>query len=239
MLELSLLCEQIVLRRADEILARERVPGDADALRAALHRLAGRGASRLPVRVAASHSRMLLLPWLPQLTTPQRWRTLAMSRLEQGGESAGQWMVQVADELPPQPRLAVALPAWLVQSLRDVLKPRSIALRMLHALGGLLAREPSFDGCVAEIGARSARLLMVRDGQVQRVRTRGFETPDEIVIAARLEWAATRTAQPVSGGEEAVGSASQAPSVALLGGGASLGASLARALGGRRVLELS
>lgn len=238
MRELSLDAEEIVLREQGRIVAREPIAVSDDSLREVLRRVVGaRAATPTRVRVAASRARIFLMPWVPQLTTPQRWRALAASRFEQSyGELPDDWSLRVADDLPPRPRLAVALPVPLLRTIQDVVKPRRLVIGLLEALGALLVREPAFHGCVAQIGPKSACLLMICGGELRRVRTRRYEAPEEIIAAARSEWAAAAATRE-GAAEKTLKPA--AATVALLGTGTSSAATLASALGASRVLELA
>jgi len=239
--ELLVQARELVLRESGRVLGREEFAPVEGLLDERLQRLLkGRSASAISVRVASSYARMLLLPWLPQLNTPERWNSLAMSRFEQAyGEAADNWVLRVADDMPPRSRLAVALPAELLRALSEALKPRRIVSGLLEAFSALLAREPAFHGCAAEIGPDSASLLMVCRGELRRLRSRHVEGRDEILAAVRSEWAAAgaANADPDRSGKPTANQ--PGTSVAVLGGGAELGAALASALGCSRVLELA
>jgi len=204
--ELALRDRELVLHEKGRVLARESFAAGSDALTAALQRLLPAGAA-VPVRasVAAAHARMLLLPWLAQLTSAGRWRSLAASRFEQiFGEAAdGAWILRIAEDLPPRARLVAALPAPMLGSLRAVApRLRSVRIGLLDALGALLEREPRFTGCVAQVGSEGACLLMLWRGELRRVRMRRSDSVDELASAARSEWAAARASQSDSGGVE-------------------------------------
>ena len=124
-LELAVQACELVLRERGKVQAREPFAAADGSLPEALQRLlAQRAASRLTVRVASAHVRLLVLPWVAQLTSAERWRALAASRFEQTyGEAPEAWLLRVADDLPPRPRLAVALPAASTSTLREVKSP--------------------------------------------------------------------------------------------------------------------
>jgi hypothetical protein len=187
------------------------------------------------VRKASNHARMWLLPWVPQLTSPERWNSLAVSRFEQSyGEPPEDWVLRVADDAPPRARLVAALPAGLLRALDQVARPGSIVIGLLEGVSRLIAREPAFHGCVAEVGPDSASLLMICRGELRRVRCRRFEHLEEVSAAARSEWASACASD-----DEAEKSGKPTPSVATWGGGGAAAAALSCALGGSRVLELA
>ncbi len=235
MRELSVQTGALVLSRDSRLLARQDFVDLDASLRGALQRLL-KGAASEPTRVcvASEHARLFLLPWVPQLTRAERWQALAESRFEQiYGEPPDAWLLRVIDDRPPRPRLVVALPAGLARAVRDQLEPRRFTLGLLDALRALFEREPAFEGCVAEVGPRSACLMMFRAGELRRVRMRRYEAQEEILAAARSEWAAASTATDAA-------SRAAVPTVALLAAdAAALGARLVSALGGSRVLELA
>lgn len=179
---------------ADRTLAREAFGAEPGSLQVALQRLLPvRPAEPIVASVAAGHARMVLLPWLPQLTRPDRWRSLAASRFEQiFCESTDGWILRVAEDVPPRPRLAAAIPNALLQSLQSVAKLRAVRVRLLDELGLLLQRERGFSGCVAQVGPDSACLLMLWHGELRRIRMRRFDALQELAVAARSEWAAAR-----------------------------------------------
>lgn len=230
--ELMVDAGEVALCEAGRVLARQAFGTQEGALEDALRRLLPqRPAAPLAARVSAAHTRMMLLPWLPQLTRPERWRSLAASRFEQTfGETPESWAIRVADDLPPRCRVAVALPNTLLESLQAAAKLSAVRVGLLDALGSLLQREPAFSGCVAQIGGDSACLMFLWQGELKRIRTRRFDAIDELASAARAEWAAAR-------GSVAQGGALPG-SLAISAGQASLAAKLAAAIGCSRVIEL-
>lgn len=212
-------------------------------LAAAIRRLVqehpGHGA--IDVRVAAGHARLFLVPWVAQLTSAARWQTYAASRFEQiHGEVASDWVVRVAPELPPRARLAVALPLDLVRAVSAGLaapgagaggarQGDSLRVALLDQVGDLVAAETRFSGCIVDIDAAAATLLIMVQGELRRVRTRHFDALDELVGTLRSEWAAFGIAAA------AVNAAVAMPASSL----DEYGAPLAAALGSSRVVSLA
>jgi hypothetical protein len=230
--ELVVGARDLVLRERGRQLACEPFDNAQAPLQAALHRiLAGRPGAPLTALVAASHVRMLLLPWVAPLTRRERWQSLAASRFEQTfGQAPDGWVLRVADDLPPRARLAAALPEALLGCLRAAAPLRSVRIAVLEGLGALLQREPAFSGCVAQVATDHACLLMLWRGELRRIRTRRFEALDDLAAAARSEWVAAR-------GSESKG-AGDAVALATVGPCQGIAAQLAGAIGCRRVLEL-
>jgi hypothetical protein len=230
--ELAVGARDLVLRERGRVMAREAFGPEAGSLQAALQRLLPqRPAAPITASVAASHARMLLLPWLPQLTRPDRWLSLAASRFEQTfGEAPDGWELRVAQDLPPRARLAAAIPSALLRSLQAVARLRAVKIGLLDALGGLLEREAAFSGCVAQVGPDSACLLMLWRGQLRRIRMRRFDALEDLAAAARSEWIAVRGSEPDGAVEAAV---------ALIGDGRGAAVQLSGAIGCSRIVELS
>ncbi len=230
--DLAIGARDLVLRERGRVVARQAFGTEEGSLHAALQRLIpSRPPAPMTARVAAGHARMLLLPWLPQLTRAERWLSLAASRFEQTfGEAADGWVVRVAQEAPPRARMAAAIPESLLHALQAAAKLRAVRIGLLDALGALLQREPAFTGCVSEVGPDSACLLMLWRGELRRVRTRRFEALEEISAAARSEWIATCGAESDSAARVAVAVLGESPGAA---------AYLSGAIGGSRVVELS
>ncbi|MBV8209861.1 MAG: hypothetical protein JO133_07335 [Burkholderiaceae bacterium] len=240
--DLLVQANELVLRERGEEVAREAF-ASLDSLAKPLQRLMkSKGVFGVSAaRIASCHARMFLLPWVPELTTAERWNALAASRFEQAyGEPPDDWVLRVANETPPGARLVAALPAAMLDTLGRLAKPRSISIRLLDELGALITREPQFHGCIAEIGADSASLLMFCRGELRRLRSRRFEHLEEVSAAARSEWA-TACASDGTGnhrsGNRGVGSRTQpAISVVVSGGGTAARDALASALGSSRAL---
>ena len=231
--ELAIGPSDLELRERGRVLRREAFGADEGSLHAALQRLLPqRPAASIKATVAANHARMLLLPWLPQLTRPDRWLSFAAGRFEQTfGEPPDGWVLRVADDLPPRVRLAAAIPAALLKSLQHAARIRTLRIGLLDALGALLQSEPVFSGCVAQVGPDSACLLMLWRGELRRVRMRRFDALEDLGVAARSEWIAARGAEP----DRVAATAA----VALLGQVQGAPAMLAGALGCGRVVQLS
>jgi hypothetical protein len=175
---------------------------------------------------------MLLLPWLPQLTRPDRWLSLAASRFEQTfGESCLGWVLRVGEDLPPRARVAAAIPEALLGTLQSLARLRAVRIGLLDALGALLEREPGFTGCVAQVGPDSACLLMLWRGELRRIRTRRFDAVEELSAAARAEWVAAYGPEP--------NGASARTALAMLGEHGGVADRLSAAIGCIRVLDLS
>jgi hypothetical protein len=231
--ELAVGARDLALRERGRVLAREAFGPEAGSLQAALQRLLPqRPSAPMTASLSADHARMLLLPWLPQLTRPDRWLSLAASRFEQTfGETVDGWVLRVAQDAPPRARLAAAIPEALVQSLQAVAKLRAVRIRLLDALGALMEREPAFSGCVAQVGPHSACLLMLWQGHLRRIRTRRFDALEDLAAAARSEWIAAR-------GPESKGAAARV-AVAVLGERPGMATHLAGAIGCTRMVQLS
>jgi hypothetical protein len=230
--ELAVGVRDLALCERGRVLARETFGPEAGSMQAALQRLLPqRPAAPIIASVAASHTRMLLLPWLPQLTGPERWLSLAASRFEQTfGEAPDGWELRVAEDLPPQARLAAAIPSALLRSLLAVARLRAVRIGLLDALGSLLEREAAFSGCVAQVGPDSACLLMLWRGQLRRVRMRRFDALEALAAAARSEWIAVRGLEPDGVVETAV---------AFVGDNRGAAVQLSGAIGCTRIVELS
>jgi hypothetical protein len=209
-------------------------------LAAAIRRLVQEhpGDGAIDVRVAAAHARLFLVPWVAQLTSAARWQTYAASRFEQiHGEVAADWVVRVAPELPPRARLAVALPLELVRAVSAGLAGartgagggNSLRLALLEQVGDLVAGEARFSGCIVDIDAAAATLLIMVQGELRRVRTRHFDALEELAGTLRSEWAAFGIAAA------AVNAAVAMPAASL----DEFGAPLAAALGSSRVVSLA
>jgi len=193
-LELAIAPGRLALARGDAEL-RRLAPTSPDA--AELGGLAARLAtseSANPVRVVLEGglARLLLLPWLDALSSESRWKNYAASRFEQTfGESLEAWDLQFASDWPGRDRLAAAWPAPLRTALAACPNVRSVRLAVLEHLGALLAREPAFSGCLAEIGSAGATLLLLVRGRVLRARWRRAGDTAALGAALRSEWAAT------------------------------------------------
>jgi hypothetical protein len=153
------------------------------------------------VQVASAWSRVLRLPSLAQLTTDERWANFARARFEDlYGQSAEEWDIRVARDLPGRDRVAVAVPAALLRALGHEPgtrgRARSARVALLEHLQALLRREPRFTGCVAEIDAGGAGLLLLVDGTLQRARWCRFGDERALVAAARAEWVNVQAAAP-------------------------------------------
>jgi hypothetical protein len=231
--ELAIGASDLVLRDRGRTLGREAFDAEDGSLQAALRRLLPQGSSApITVRLAANHARMLLLPWLPQLTRPERWLSLAASRFEQTfGEGVDGWVLRVVEDLPPRVGLAAAVPEALLESLRALARLRSVRVGLLDALGALLEREAAFSGCVAQVGRDSACLMMLWRGELRRIRTRRFDAVEELSAAARTEWIAA------CGAESKADAAAVA--LAVLGQHGGAAQHLSAAIGCSRLLDLS
>jgi hypothetical protein len=142
------------------------------------------------LRLGCSWCRLLLVPWLVQLTREERWNNVARARFEEVfGDGAHGWEIQVARNLPGHDRLAVAWPAPLNAELSAMRQVRSARVDLLEHLSVLLSAEPGFSGALAEIDEDSAGFILLVDGRVRRVRCSRFDDVDGLVTALRAEWA--------------------------------------------------
>lgn len=244
-LELDVGARELVLSAAGRLLAREAFDGlaasPASSLLPALQRLApSRPSGRLVARVAAVHARLLLLPWMEQLSSAERWNSLAASRFEQvyGESTAPGWVLRIADDAPPRPRLAAALPAPLLDALQSALQPGEVRIDLLDSLGELLAGEPEFSGCVARVRDDVALLMMLWRGELRRVRARRRDASGiaDLAATARSEWAAARPDGAAEAGRGARGRPQ--PQLAVAVDVAEAGPPLASALECSRVVVL-
>lgn len=162
-----------------------------DAVCAALRSLLtpGKGPA-VDARLSTGWSRLQLLPWIGQLTSEERWRNYARARFEQVfGESAAEWDVHVARDLPGRDRLAVAWPVALRDALSAEKRLRSVRVGLLEHLGVLLQQEPEYTGCIAEVESGLACFLLLTGGRVRRVRSCRFDDIEGLVSAVCSEWA--------------------------------------------------
>ena len=176
-------------------------PGIEGACAAARALLAGHDKAQIDVHLACGWSRLLLLPWLDQLTNNQRWETYAQSRFEQVyGDNTDAWEIRVANNAPGQDRLAAAWP----RPLRDTLAPhrnvRSARVGLLEHMGVLLAHEPEFSGCLIEIEIDGAGFVLLLNGRPRRVRWSRFDNDEGLSAAVRSEWASVLAAEPQAPG---------------------------------------
>jgi hypothetical protein len=159
----------------------------ADALRALL---AAHPRVPIDVRLACAWSRLLLLPWVAQLTREERWNNYARARFEEiFGDGAQGWEIRVARDLPGRNRLAVGWPARLQAELAAARQLRSVRVDLLEYLGVLLRAEPDFTGALGEIDVGGAGFILLVGGQLRRVRWSRFDDADGLVTALRAEWA--------------------------------------------------
>lgn len=149
----------------------------------------------IDVRLGCSWSRLLLVPWMAQLTREERWSNVARARFEEVfGDGAQGWEIRVARDLPGRDRLAAAWPALLHAELVVARQVRSVRVDLLEYLSVLLAAEPDFSGALAEIDEDSAGFLLLVGGRVRRVRWSRFDDTDGLVTALRAEWASVLAA---------------------------------------------
>jgi hypothetical protein len=157
---------------------------------------------RVEFALETSLVRIASLGWNSALTSSARWRALACVRLEGGADAAGnpgRLDVRVASTLPPRNRLAVGVEHDIVRQIATAggTGP-AIRLALLDRLNALLAAHPKFTGCVIDAGTTQAAILVLRAGEVVRVRRRRLspDLSDEQVASAvlptvRSEWVAT------------------------------------------------
>ena len=241
-LELSLSPEFAALCEGPVELRRLEAPG-SDA--AGLGRLATQLASSAPEReirvvLRGSLARLMLLPWVDQLTGESRWREFAASRFEQTfGENLQDWDLQLASDWPGRDRLAAAWPAPVRAALDGCANVTSVRLEILEHLAALLAREPAWTGCLAEIGADGTMLVLVVRGRVGRARWRRSSDADGLAAVVRSEWAAVldRARGDAASGDPVLAIVPPAPVE-----GSERAAAVervAQAIGARRILALS
>jgi hypothetical protein len=152
--------------------------------------LAGHDKTPIHVHLACAWSRLLLLPWMDQLTSEQRWRTYAQARFEQVfGEDARDWELQLAIDAPGRDRIVVAWPVALRDALAAHANVRSVRVGLLEHLGVLLRHEPAFTGCLTEIETDGAGFVLLVDGAPRRLRWCRFDTDEALASAVRSEWA--------------------------------------------------
>jgi hypothetical protein len=164
--------------------------GPADIAAALQTLLADHAELAIEVRVSCRWARLLLLPWVEQLTREERWNTYARARFEEVyGDDAQAWDIRVARDLPGRDRIAVAWPALLRDQLAAAPQVRSVRVDLLEHLGVLLEHEPVFSGCLAEIESDGAGFILLVDGRVRRVRWSHFDDPQGLATAMRTEWA--------------------------------------------------
>jgi hypothetical protein len=141
-------------------------------------------------RLASGVARLILLPWLEQLSNEDRWRNYASGRFEQTyGDSLEHWDLRFAEEWPGRGRLAVAWPRPLRDALLPMRNVRSARVELLEFLRYLVRHEPGFTGCLAEFRDDGAGLLLLREGALQRARWRRFGDGADLANAIRTEWA--------------------------------------------------
>jgi hypothetical protein len=150
--------------------------------------------ARVEVEIDAAHARLFVLPYHDALHAESRWAGYAHSRFEAlFGEPADAWALRVVPERPPRPRLAVALPAPLLDGLRGAFGSglRSVRVGALGRLDTLRAREARFTGAAVEGGARHLVVSLFERGVLQRLRQRhAAALADELWSVLRVEWAA-------------------------------------------------
>jgi hypothetical protein len=158
--------------------------------------LATLGKQPVEVRLASGWCRLMLLPWNAQLTNSLRWQNYARARFEESfGEDCEAWDLQLASDLPGRDCIAVAWPAALRVALTALPAVRSVRVDLLERMGELIGQHPAFSGCLAEIDAAGASLLLIVNGRLRRIRTCHFERADALVSALRAEWASLDAAE--------------------------------------------
>ena len=159
--------------------------------------LAGHDKTPIDTHLACGWSRLLLLPWMDQLTSEQRWETYAQARFEQVyGDGSDTWEIRVARNAPGQDRLAAAWPRALRETLASHRNVRSARVGLLEHMGVLLAHEPQFSGCLTEIEADGAGFVLLVNGRPRRVRWSRFDDDEGLSAAVRSEWASVLAAEP-------------------------------------------
>ena len=215
---LNVHADAVELLQDGHTLMRELIAGRelADVVRDVLtpHRLK----VRLDVLINVSHVRMFMLPYGEALSSEARWDAFAAGQFTQlYDETPEAWVLRVVADRPGRPRLAVALPRALMETMKTLL---GLRLRCIHvdALGRMESvrmNEPRFTGALLDMGPAHALLMFLVDGMVQRVRMRRvIPSLEELRASLMVEWAALAPTD---------GSASALPCLAL-GPGAQGGA---------------
>jgi hypothetical protein len=176
-------------------------PGTAAACGAIRELLAHYDKTAIDVHLACGWSRLLLLPWMDQLSSEQRWENYAQARFEQVfGEDALAWEIHMARNVPGQDRIAVAWPMALRAAFAEHANVRSVRVGLLEHMGVLLAHEPDFSGCLIEIEADGAGFVLLLNGRPRRVRWSRFDDDEGLSAAVRSEWASVLAAEALAPG---------------------------------------
>ncbi|SPE23218.1 hypothetical protein SBBP1_210012 [Burkholderiales bacterium] len=156
----------------------------------------------IDVHLACRWTRLLLLPWIDQLTREERWSNYARARFDQVyGEGAQAWDIRVGRDLPGRDRIAAAWPVLLQAEFASQRQVRSARVGLLEHLGILIAQEPRFSGCLIELDSDGAGFLLLVDGQMRRVRWCRFDHDDGLVTAVRSEWATVLAGEATAPGD--------------------------------------
>lgn len=195
-----------------EPLAAPMQPGDWAAALGAL-RSATPALLRPDVVIHAIHARLFMLPAAAALDGERRWDEFARHRFEQlHGEPAQDWWLRVVAEAPGRPRLVVAVPRALMETLREAFggRLRSVWIDALLRLDELRRRERRFTGAAVDLGPGHALMSLFDQGVLCSVRLRRAVPEGEALRAALCsEWAALSAAR-VQPGDRA-GSDARAP----------------------------
>lgn len=162
-------------------------PGDWPAASTALARLLAEqvpGRARLSVVLSAHFTRYCLVPWSAEIRTPGELETYGRLCVEElYGQPAAGWSLRLSPDIAGRPRLAAAMPAALLERLRQAAEAASIRLlsvqpylmsvvnRFCASLSG-----NDFLFILAEPGRST--LLRARDGHWAGVRSLGAEDSD-------------------------------------------------------------
>src|ERR1700688_1713180 len=151
---------------------------------------------RVRAQLACGWTRLLLLPWIDQLSREEHWRNYAAARFEEHfGEDAAGWQIRVARDLPGHARIAVAWPRRLCEELAAHRQLRSVRVGLLEHLGALLEYAPEFTGCIIELDGNGAGFLLLTGGKAQRVRWCRYDGAEGLASAVHAEWASVLAAQ--------------------------------------------
>lgn len=145
---------------------------------------------RVAVNLACRWSRILVLPWIAQLTREERWRNYARTRFEQVfGQAGDEWDLRIGRDAPGCDRIAVAWPERLRSAIASHGNVRTVRVDLLERLGVLLRHEPRFTGCLLELESDGAGFLLMLQGNVRRARWCRFDDADGLIGAVQSEWA--------------------------------------------------
>jgi hypothetical protein len=184
------------LREGSELLGRAEFnaaqyptwPAATDALAALLQAHAQAG-GELRVLLSNHFTRVLLIPWVEQVTSPQELASYACICFEDiYAEPAAGWTLRLSPEAAGRARLAAALPDELLGRLQN--QAKSVGWRLLSVQPYLMAAFNRFSTAVAQddflfIVAEPGRssLLQARDGHWTSARAVSLANSDAALNA--------------------------------------------------------